>query len=98
MKCDTNYTLITIEKCITIALESTMSLKGQVRSECLTCTFRASCCSARLSWTQVPAFAGFSLRDRVFATDIVIIIIIAGVITIVVATREYSLMAYIDKY
>ena len=22
---------------------------GQVRSECLTCTFRASCCSARLS-------------------------------------------------
>ena len=22
----------------------------QVRSECLTCTFRASCCSARLSW------------------------------------------------
>ena len=27
---------------------------GQVRSECLTCTFRASCCSARLSRTQVP--------------------------------------------
>ena len=28
---------------------------GQVRSECLTCTFRASCCSTRLSWAQVPA-------------------------------------------
>ena len=27
----------------------------QVRSECLTCTFRASCCSACLSQTQVPA-------------------------------------------
>ena len=34
----------------------------QVRSECLTCTFRASCCSARLS--QVPAFTGSSIRDR----------------------------------
>ena len=30
---------------------------GQARSECLTCTFRASCCSARLSWAQIPAFA-----------------------------------------
>ena len=29
---------------------------GQVKSECLTCTFRASCCSARLSRVQVPAF------------------------------------------
>ena len=29
---------------------------GLVRSECLTCTFRASCCSARLSRAQVPAF------------------------------------------
>ena len=27
---------------------------GQVRSECLTCTFRASCCSERPSWVQVP--------------------------------------------
>ena len=27
---------------------------GQVRSECLTCTFRASCSSARLSRAQVP--------------------------------------------
>ena len=25
------------------------TLIGQVRAECLTCTFRASCCSARLS-------------------------------------------------
>ena len=37
---------------------------GQVRSECLTCTFRASCCSARLSRAQVPAFAGSSVQDR----------------------------------
>ena len=37
---------------------------GQVRSECLTCTFRASWCSARLSREQVPAFAGSSVRDR----------------------------------
>ena len=36
----------------------------QVRSECLTCTFRASCCSARLSRAQVPAFTGSSDRDR----------------------------------
>ena len=36
---------------------------GQVRSECLRCTFRANCCSVRLSWAQVPAFAGFSVRD-----------------------------------
>ena len=34
------------------------SLTSQVRSECLTCTFRASCCSARLSWVHVSAFAG----------------------------------------
>ena len=27
---------------------------GQIRSECLTCTFRAGCCSARLSRAQVP--------------------------------------------
>ena len=31
---------------------------GQVRSECLTCTFRASCCSARMSRAQVPALRG----------------------------------------
>ena len=37
---------------------------GQVRSECLTCTFRASCCSARLSQAQVPTFAGSSVWDR----------------------------------
>ena len=29
-------------------------LAGQVRSECLTRTFRASCCSAHLSRAQVP--------------------------------------------
>ena len=37
---------------------------GQVRSECLTCIFRARCCSSRLSRAQVPDFAGSSLRDR----------------------------------
>ena len=37
---------------------------GQVRSECLTCTFRASCCSARLSGAQEPAFASSSVWDR----------------------------------
>ena len=31
-----------------------------VRSESLTCTFRTSCCSARLSRAQVLAFAGSS--------------------------------------
>ena len=39
----------------------------QARSECLFCTFRASCCSARLSRAQVPiafAVAGSSVRDR----------------------------------
>ena len=35
---------------------------GQVRSECLTCTLRASCCSARLSWAQVPAFAASDIH------------------------------------
>ena len=37
---------------------------GQVRSECLTCTFKASCCSARLSRAQVPEFARCYVRDR----------------------------------
>ena len=37
---------------------------GQVRSECLTCTIRASCCSACLSRAQVLAFAGSSVRER----------------------------------
>ena len=36
----------------------------QVRSECLTCTFRARCCNARLSRAHVPAFADSSVRDR----------------------------------
>ena len=35
-----------------------------VRSECLTCTFNASCRSTSLSQAQVPAFAGSSVRDR----------------------------------
>ena len=33
----------------------TLSWSGQVRSECLTCTFKASCCSAHLSLAQVQA-------------------------------------------
>ena len=36
----------------------------QLRSECLACTFRANCCSARLSRAQIPAFVGSSIRDR----------------------------------
>ena len=36
----------------------------QVRSECLTCTYRASCCSVRLSRVQVPAFVGSSVRGQ----------------------------------
>ena len=40
-----------------VALEHHTIYTGQVRSECLTCTFRASCCSARLSRAQVSAFA-----------------------------------------
>ena len=36
----------------------------QVGLECLTCTFRASCCSARLSRAQVRAFTGSSVQDR----------------------------------
>ena len=38
--------------------------ESQVRSECLTCKFIASCCSARLSRAQVPTFAGSSVRYR----------------------------------
>ena len=37
-------------------LKSEVLLSG-VRSECLTCAFRASCCSARLSRAQVLTFA-----------------------------------------
>ena len=37
---------------------------GQVRSECLTYRFRASCWSVRLSRAQVPAFASSSVRER----------------------------------
>ena len=35
-----------------------------IRSESLTRTFRASCCSARLSRAQVSAFAGSSVQNR----------------------------------
>ena len=38
---------------------------GQVRSESLTCTFRASCSSARLSRAHVSAFACSSVQDRI---------------------------------
>ena len=44
--------------------DSSQVRSGQVRSECLTCTFRASCCSARLSRAQVPTFAGSFVQDR----------------------------------
>ena len=38
--------------------------KGFISAQCLTCTFRASCCSARLSRAQVMTFADFSVWDR----------------------------------
>ena len=41
-----------------------MIRSGQVRLESLTCTFRASYCSARLSRAQVSAFTSSSVRDR----------------------------------
>ena len=37
---------------------------GQIRSECLTCTFRTSCCSTRLSQAQVQAFASSSCQGQ----------------------------------
>ena len=41
-----------------------MVRSGQVRSECLTCTFRRSCCGTRLSRTQVPASGTGTKRGR----------------------------------
>ena len=41
---------------------------SQVRSKCLTCTFRASCCSARLSREQVPTFTSSSVWDRILTS------------------------------
>ena len=32
--------------------------------QCLTCTFRACCCSTRLSWAHVPAFVSSSVWDK----------------------------------
>ena len=46
-----------------MASESVCGRRGQVRSECLTCTFRASCCNACLSQAQVQAFVGSSVRN-----------------------------------
>ena len=37
-------------------------LEGQVRSECLMCTFRASCCSTHLSLAQLQGFASSSVQ------------------------------------
>ena len=46
---------------------STALRSGQVRSVCLTCTFRASCCSARLSRAQVPlSGTGENSGERVY--------------------------------
>ena len=41
-----------------------MSSPRQDQGQCLTCTFRASCCSSRLTWAQVPTFTSSSARDR----------------------------------
>ena len=38
--------------------------KGFISAQCLTCTFRASCCSAHLVRAQVWAFADSSVWDR----------------------------------
>ena len=46
------------------------SRSGQVRSEGLTCTLRASCCRACLSQARVLAFARSSVRDRIFLNSI----------------------------
>ena len=39
--------------------------KALVRSGCLTCSFRASCCSACLSRAQVPPFASSSVQNKI---------------------------------
>ena len=40
------------------------SEKATFKSECLTCTLRASCCSERLSWAQVSILTSSSVRNR----------------------------------
>ena len=47
-------------------MENGNPVLGQVRSEFLTCTFRASCCSARLSWAHAPGqeTMGSACSDR----------------------------------
>ena len=50
--------------CTLSSVAAHLFMSGQVRSECLTCSFRASCCSARLLRVQEPAFAGSSVQDR----------------------------------
>ena len=47
---------ITVCGLVVTAFKSGQVRSGQVRSECLACTFRASCRSARLPRAQVPAF------------------------------------------
>ena len=65
---ESTYWLIGCLKYINLDLRQTRSRfgsrSGQVKSECLTCTFRASCCSARLSLGTGTAFVGSSIRDR----------------------------------
>ena len=53
----TNHIIIIIMVMICIS-------EALVISDCLTCTFRASCCSARLSRTQILSFACSSVRDK----------------------------------
>ena len=50
---------------------------GQLRSECLTCTFRTSCCSARMSRVQVATFAGSSVRNRKVINTSLLMVILA---------------------
>ena len=53
-----------------LALNVHVKHSYQVRSECLSCTFRASCCSARLSRAQISDIAGSSVRDKTLTITI----------------------------
>ena len=49
-----SFKILTINNFFVGCLMPRLVRSGQVRSECLTCTFKSSCCSARLSRAQVP--------------------------------------------
>ena len=51
---------------------------GQVRSECLTCTSRASCCSARLSRAHAPLSGTGKVWLIVLAVNCIIFVLFGG--------------------